>query len=60
MSLANGTECLCYEVEVDFESPYISGTVTALTMDCSFADVILGESAFVKECSIDEQFKIES
>ena len=60
VSLANGTECLCYEVEVDIESPYISGTVTALTMDCPFADVILGESAFVKECSIDKQFKIES
>ena len=60
VSLANGTECLCYEVEVDIESTYISGTVTALTMDCPFADVILGESAFVKECSIDKQFEIES
>ena len=60
VSLANGTECLCYKVEVDIESLYISGTVTALTMDCPFADVILGESAFVKECSINYQFKIES
>ena len=49
VSLANGAECLCYEVEVILDSPYISGTVTALTMDCPFADVILGESAFVKK-----------
>ena len=49
VSLANGTECLCHEVEVELESPYISGKVTALTMDCPFADDILGESAFVKK-----------
>ena len=49
VSLANGAECLCYEVEVILDSPYISGTVTTLTMDCPFADVILGDSAFVKK-----------
>ena len=49
ISLANRSECLCHEVEVSIDSPYISGTVIALTKDCLFADVILGETAFVKK-----------
>ena len=49
ISLANGSECLCHEVDVSIDSPYISGTVIALTRDCPFADVILGETAFVKK-----------
>lgn len=48
VSLANRSECSCYEVEVSLESPYISGNVIALTMKCPFADVILGETVLVK------------
>ena len=43
------TECLCHEVEVDLDSPYISGNITALTIDCPFTDVIFGESAFIRQ-----------
>ena len=49
ISLANRSECLFHEVEVSIDSPYISGTVITLTKDCPFADVILGETAFVKK-----------
>ena len=48
ITLANGSECLCHEIEIDLQSPYLSGTVLALTMDCPFAEIILGESAFLK------------
>ena len=48
ITLANGSECICHEIEIDLKSPYLSGTVLALTMDCPFADIILGESAFMK------------
>ena len=47
VSLANGSECSCYGVEVSLESPYMSGTVIALAMECPFADVILGETALI-------------
>ena len=36
------------------DSPYISGSITALTMDCPFADVILGESAFINNAEEEE------
>ena len=48
ITLANGSECLCHEIEIDLQSPCLSGTVLALTMDCPFAEIILGESAFLK------------
>ena len=40
---------------VSIDSIYVSGTVIALTMDCSFADVISGETAFVKKNTILEK-----
>lgn len=45
---ANGSECVCHEIEIDLQSPYLSGKVMTLTMDCPFADITLGESAFMK------------
>ena len=55
IKLANGSECLCHEVEVDISSPYLSGMVVALTMECPFADVIVGETAFLKASEKDKQ-----
>ena len=55
ISLANESECLYHEVEVSIDSPYISDTVIALSMDYPFADVILGETAFVKKHTILEK-----
>ena len=49
VSLANGADCLCHEVEVDIESPCISSKVTVLTMNCPFTDFIQGESDFVQK-----------
>ena len=57
--LANGSECLCHEVEIDISSPYLSGRVVALTMECPFADVIVGETAFLKASEEEKQFDHE-
>ena len=48
ISLANGENCLCHEIEVRIDSPFVTGVVAALTMNCPF-DVILGENAYVKD-----------
>ena len=48
ITLANGSECICHETEIDIHSPYLTGTVMALTMDCPFADIIIGETAYMK------------
>ena len=68
ITLANGSECICHETEIDLDSPYLTGTVMALIMDCPVADIIIGEIAYMKvsQSSIEivknlaEECKIES
>ena len=38
ISLAIGSECLGYEIEIDIKCPYIQNTVLALIIDCPFAN----------------------